>query len=212
VSTVPRGWDFPTRAFHWILATLVVFSFVTGKLGGSWFEWHFRSGYAILALLVFRLAWGIAGSRDARFTSFVRGPSAAIAYARALASGKRTLEPGHNTLGGWMIVAMLLILFFQVATGLFSNDESSTEGPLASQVSNAIVDRMSELHSWNEWLVVGAVSLHVAAILFYQLYLKLNIVGPMVRGTSTPSENARALVLICMAAVAVYWLVKVYPQ
>ena len=152
------------------------------------------------------------GSRDARFASFVRGPATAFAYARGLASGKRTLEPGHNPLGGWMIVAMLAIVSFQAVTGLFSNDESSTEGPLASKVSNAMVDRMSELHSWNEWLVVGAVSLHVAAILFYQLYLRLNIVGPIMRGTCAASENARAAVLICIAAAAVYWLVEVYPK
>jgi len=212
VSSVPRGWDFPTRAFHWLLVVSLTFSFVTGKLGGSWLEWHFKSGYAILALLLFRIAWGFIGSREARFASFLRGPRTALAYARSIASGKRASEPGHNPLGAWMVAFMLAIVSLQAVTGLFSNDESSNEGPLAVKVSNATVDRMSAIHSWNEWVIVGAVALHIAAVLTYQLYLRMDIVGPMVRGESRPRENALALVLICIAASAVYWLVVVYPR
>lgn len=70
-----RIWDLPTRLFHWLLAALVVFSFTTGKLGGDWLTWHFRSGYAIASLLLFRLLWGFAGSRYARFASFLPSPS-----------------------------------------------------------------------------------------------------------------------------------------
>jgi cytochrome b len=192
--------------------TLVACSFVTGKLGGSWLEWHFRSGYTILALLLFRLAWGIIGSHEARFASFVRGPRAALAYARSLGAGKRSVEPGHNPLGGWMIVLMLSMLSLQAATGLFSNDESSNEGPLASKVSDAIVDRMSAFHYWNEWVILGAVAVHVSAVAVYQIYLRMNIVGPMVAGASKASENVRALVIVAIAAAAVYWLVVVYPR
>ncbi|HLX22213.1 MAG TPA: cytochrome b/b6 domain-containing protein [Usitatibacter sp.] len=212
MSSPPRGWDLPTRVFHWTLATLVTFSFVTGKLGESWLEWHFRSGYAILALLGFRIAWGFIGSHEARFAAFVRGPRAALEYARSIASGKRAVMPGHNPLGGWMVVLMIALLVAQATTGLFSNDESFNEGPLASKVSKAIVDRMSSFHSWNEWAIVGAVALHVTAVLTYQLYLRMNIVGPMVLGESRAKENARALVVICIAAAAVYWLVTVYPK
>jgi cytochrome b len=190
----------------------VAFSFVTGKLGESWMDWHFRSGYAILALLAFRIAWGFAGSNDARFASFVRGPRAAIGYARALVSGKRAVEPGHNPLGGWMVVLMLALVAAQAITGLFSNDDSFNEGPLASKVSHAMIDRLSSFHSWNEWAILAAVILHVAAVLAYQFYLRVNIVGPMVAGTSRAAENVRALILICIAAAAVYWLVVVYPR
>jgi cytochrome b len=212
VSVPERGWDLPTRAFHWILAALVTCSFVTGKLGGSWLDWHFRSGYAILALLLFRIAWGFAGSRNARFASFMRGPRAALAYARAVAAGKRTLDPGHNPLGGWMVMAMLSLISLQAVTGLFSNDESAHEGPLAAKVSDAMVDRLSTIHYWNEWIILGAIALHLIAVSTYQLYLRMNIVGPMVRGESQMRENIRALVLICIAAAAVYWLVVIYPR
>jgi cytochrome b len=207
-----RAWDLPTRIFHWSLAILVVFSYVTGTAGGPWMAWHMKSGYAILALLVFRLAWGVAGSREARFASFVRGPRAVWAHGRGVLAGSRAYPAGHNPLGGWMIVAMLAILLLQAGTGLFANDESSHEGPLAAQVSNAIVDRMSVIHSVNQWLVAGAVALHVAAIAFYQWRLKIDLIRPMVTGPVDARASALALVLLALAAAAVYALVVVYPR
>jgi cytochrome b len=195
-----------------MLVVLVTCSFVTGKLGESWMDWHFRSGYAILALLAFRVAWGFIGSNDARFASFVRGPRVALEYARSIAAGKRTVEPGHNPLGGWMVVLMIVLLAAQAITGLFSNDDSFNEGPLASRVSHAMVDRLSEFHSWNQDVILGAIALHVVAVATYELYLRMKIVTPMFVGESHARENVRALILICIAAAAVYWLVRAYPK
>jgi cytochrome b len=205
-------WDFPTRAFHWSLVLLVVFSFTTGKVGGAWLEWHMRSGYAILALLLFRIAWGFAGSENARFASFVRGPRAAIAHGRAVLRGSRAYPPGHNPLGAWMVLALLAALLLQAATGLFANDESAHEGPLAASVSNAVVDRMSEIHSFNEWVVVGAAAVHVAAIAFYQWRLKIDLIRPMVFGPTPLPETARAAAWLAAAALAVYALVVLFPR
>jgi cytochrome b len=210
--TRPPAWDFPTRFFHWSLAILVVYSFVTGTLGGEWMAWHMRSGYAILALLLFRIAWGVVGSREARFASFVRGPRAVLAHTRKILAGSRDYPAGHNPLGGWMIVAMLAILLLQAGTGLFANDESSHEGPLAAGVSNAVVDRMSVIHSVNQWIVVGAVALHVLAVAFYQWRLKVDLIRPMVTGPFDARLSALALALLAVAAAAVYALVVVYPR
>lgn len=212
VAAPREPWDFPTRAFHWSLAVLVVFSFVTGKVGGPWMDWHMRSGYCILALLVFRIAWGFAGSPNARFASFLRGPRAALDHARELARGSNAYPPGHNPLGGWMVVALLAILLTQAITGLFSNDESSHEGPLAAKVSNALVDRMSEIHGWNEWVIVGAVVLHIAAVAFYQWGRKVDLIGAMVVGRIDARGSALAAFLLALAAALVYWLVAVYPR
>ena len=150
ISPRIRVWDLPTRIFHWALAVLVVFSYTTGKIGGDLMGWHLRSGYAILALLVFRLAWGIVGSQTSRFNHFVRGPRAAIAYARAIMARSPPLLVGHNPLGGWMVLFMLALLLFQAATGLFADDEIATQGPLAVKVSSAAVSRMSKLHDYNQ--------------------------------------------------------------
>ncbi len=202
-------WDLPTRAFHWLLAVLVVVSFTTGKVGGPWLEWHMRSGYAILALLLFRLAWGVVGSRSARFVEFVRGPRAAAAHVREVFAGRVRPAEGHNPLGGWMVVAMLALLLLQAATGLFTNDESSHEGPLAKTVSNAFVDRMSVIHDFNQWCVVAAASVHVVAVFAYQWGLKVDLIRPMIFGSR--AVPLRAVFLIALSAAAVYGLVVIYP-
>jgi cytochrome b len=208
----PEGaaWDLPVRAFHWLLATLVVFSYVTGKIGGPWLEWHMKSGYGILALLLFRLAWGFAGSPSARFSAFLRGPRAAISHVHALRAGNPPYSSTHNPLGGWMVVAMLAVLALQAATGLFTNDESSHEGPLAALVANATVDRMSVIHDWNQWLIVGAVALHLAAIAYYQWALGRNLTRAMAFGSWR--FPLLAVVLAVVAAAIVYALVVVLPR
>jgi cytochrome b len=214
-------WDLPVRLFHWALAVLVVFSFVTGKLGGNWMQWHVKSGCCILALLLFRLAWGVVGSSSARFAGFVRGPRAAIDYARTLLARRPVAHAGHNPLGGWMVMAMLAMLLVQTGSGLFADDEIMTQGPLSVKASSAVVARMNWIHEFNKWLIVGAVALHVAAIATYQWGLKVNLVGPMVHGSGTldPSvpaprlgSSVLAAILLALSGAAVYWLVAVFPK
>ena len=217
------AWDLPVRLFHWALTALVVFSYVAGKIGGGWMEWHLKSGYAILALLLFRLAWGVAGSATARFSDFVRGPRAAIGHARDLCAGRRPFIVGHNPLGGWMVLLLLAILLVQAVTGLFADDEIATQGPLAVKVSSALVARMSAIHAYNSWVIVGVVAVHVAAVLFYQWYLKIDLMRPMISGWKAlhpgmravdpkRASTARAVVLLAIAASLVYVLVVVYPH
>ena len=218
-----RVWDLPTRVFHWALAVLVVFSFTSGKVGGAWMEWHLKSGFAILALLIFRLAWGFGGSETARFASFLRGPRAAWVYVRETHASRHPASLGHNPLGGWMVMLMLALLILQAATGLFADDEISTQGPLAAKVSNAWVSRMTTIHKYNEWAVVAAATLHVIAIAVYRWGYKEDLLTPMLHGWKAlpaqlrPPEPARAssllaLALAATAAAFVYWLVAVYPK
>ena len=227
MTAAPEGavrvpvWDAPVRLFHWALAALVVFSFVTGKVAGAWLEWHMRSGYAILALLLFRVAWGIVGSQSARFTAFVRGPRAALAYVRATLARQRPRVLGHDPLGGWSVLFMLAILLVQAGTGLFVDDEISTQGPLAVKVSNAMVARLTTVHRYTEWVILGAVVMHLTAIATYYWGLRVNLVGPMVHGKMTVSVPVApprvappwlAAVLFAIVCGAVYWLVAIYPR
>ena len=218
-----RVWDLPTRIFHWAFAVLVVFSFATGKVGGGWMEWHLKSGYVILALLLFRLAWGFVGSGTARFARFVRGPRAAVEFARETLRGRHPFTDGHNPMGGWMVMFMLAVLILQTATGLFADDEIATQGPFAAKVSNTLVARMTTIHKFNEWAIVAAVSLHALAVATYQWGLKVDLLGPMVHGWKhvpaglRPVETAHAssilaLLIATIAAALVYWLVVVYPR
>lgn len=215
-------WDAPVRLFHWTFAVLVVFSFTTGTLGGNWMEWHLKSGYAILALLVFRIMWGIVGSDTARFSSFIRSPLAAVEYLRARLAGRHTTILGHNPLGGWAVAAMLAVLALQAATGLFSDDEIATQGPLAVKVSEAVVNRMSTIHHYNQWVVLALVAVHLAAIAVYTFAWRVRLVPAMVHGRAEIGEAAAAaprmrhgaiaLALFAIACAAVYYLVVIFPR
>jgi cytochrome b len=210
-----RVWDLPTRLFHWTLAALIVGSFVTVKVGGNLMVWHERLGYAVLSLVLFRIAWGFAGGRYARFASFVRGPGAVLAHLR----GAPAAGPGHNPLGALSVLGLLAVVGFQAASGLFANDDIAFEGPLASRVSGATSSLLTTLHRFNEKVILALVALHLAAVLYYRFGKGKNLVGPMLSGDATLSGRhpasrddamlrLRALAIAAACAAAVTWLVR----
>ena len=214
-STRVRIWDLPTRLFHWLLAALVVYSFTTGKLGGDWLTWHFRSGYAIASLLLFRLLWGFAGSRYARFASFLPSPSGIW---RTLRSRKEIeASAGHSAIGTLSVFTLLIVLLAQVIAGMFANDGTFIEGPWVKFVSSAISDRFSTFHYYNGWLVVALVAVHVAAVVFYLTVRRNDLITPMLTGdklglNAIPAEDGaairlRAAVLAAIAGAIVYYAV-----
>jgi cytochrome b len=213
-----RVWDWPVRMVHWAMVLLLITLLTTAKIGGDAMEWHMRAGEAMLALVLFRVIWGFAGSRYARFTSFVRGPRAVIAYARSILRPPHELHVGHNPLGGWMVIALLLALLFQTGTGLFTNDDVLTEGPLVRLITKDLSDKITGFHHRNAWIVIALATAHIGAVLFYLFALKENLIKPMVHGTKTlPAAHAavavdalnpiKATVLFAACAAAVWWLV-----
>jgi cytochrome b len=209
-------WDAPTRLFHWLLVTLVAVSFVTGKAGGTWMQYHMWSGFTILGLLLFRLAWGFAGGRHARFTDFVRGPGAVLGYARTLLHRDTAKYLGHNPLGGWSVLAMLIALSVQAVTGLFANDDIFTEGPLYPWVGKSTSDWLTHIHRLNQEGILVLAGLHVAAVLFYLIIKHQNLIRPMLTGRKhwlgedPPSavHPGRAALIAGLSALAVYLLVR----
>lgn len=212
-----RVWDAPLRVFHWALLALVVFSVATASVGGSWMDWHMRSGYTIVALLAFRIAWGFLGTRHARFASFVRGPAAVVDYLKQLGSGAHPVSVGHNPLGALSVLALIAVVGVQAGTGLFANDDIFTEGPLAKLVSKAASDRATTIHYWNQWALYALVAMHVLAVLVHRVRFGDNLVGPMVAGTKRlparylaqdagPTPVVRAVVVAALAA-ALAWYV-----
>ncbi len=173
-----RVWDLPLRLFHWLLVACLVGSFLTVKAG--WMDWHFRFGYTALTLIVFRILWGLVGPRYARFSSFLFGPSAMLAYLRNGSGAPRTL--GHSPIGSLSVFALLAVVAVQASAGLFASDDIASEGPLARLVSNAVVERASWLHHFNEPVILGLVVLHLLAILFYRIFRRQSLTKPMVVG------------------------------
>ena len=210
-------WDLPTRLFHWLLVILVGTSFVTAKMGGNAMHYHEWSGFVILALLLFRVVWGFVGSRESRFGAFIRGPATVFRYAMSLLSFDSPRYVGHNPLGGWSIVAMLLALFIQTGTGLFANDGIATEGPLSLWVSGETSDWLTGIHKLNQQIIIVLVSIHLFAVVFHLFFKRENLVTPMITGSKEwdheAAEPARgrtwlAAVLAALAASAVYLIVR----
>jgi cytochrome b len=192
-----RVWDLPTRVFHWALVFCVVASFVTAKIGGNAMIWHGRIGVAVVGLLVFRLVWGFAGSTYARFTQFVRGPSAIRAYLRGQWQGE-----GHNPLGALSVLAMLATLILLVTTGLFANDDIAFEGPLYALVGKELSDRVVGIHRLVEPAIILLVLAHLAAIFYYVRIRKETLVRPMITGEKVGAgETAKGggIIAFCVA-------------
>ncbi|MGX7953118.1 cytochrome b/b6 domain-containing protein [Tsuneonella sp. HG249] len=173
-------WDLPVRAVHWSLVLALPALWWTGE--NHEMDWHMRIGLVVLALVVFRILWGFAGSSTARFGNFVRGPGQVLAY---LKGKTRHSGVGHNPVGGYSALLLLGLLALQVALGLFSGDEDDgVTGPLNQRVSYAAGDFATEAHEVLFYAVLAAVAVHIAAILFYLFVKRNNLVSPMLTGRS----------------------------
>ncbi len=215
-----RIWDLPTRLLHWALAALVVTLIITAKIGGNAMVWHMRCGYAVLALLVFRMVWGFAGGHWSRFRSFVFSPRHTWDYVRG-----RTADPaGHSPLGALSVFALLAALAAQVGSGLFADDEIAFSGPLGAWVSSDAVSRATWYHTEiGQPAVITLVVLHLCAIAFYTLVRRKALVRPMLMGDKVVTDEATpasrddlrsrmmAVVLMAAAAGLVAWLVQLSP-
>ena len=211
-----RVWDAPIRLFHWSLAALVAGCYATQRL--YWMELHALCGYGVLALLVFRVAWGFFGSETARFARFLAGPRAAIAQLVRLFRREPDLEIGHNAAGGWMVIALLALLAGETVTGLFSNDDIAAAGPLAKYVTKPTSDLLSGLHDRGWDILLGAIGLHVLAIMVYAVVKRQDLVRPMITGKkrlpatlrpprqASPALAAAFLTAGLALAAAIAWL------
>ena len=185
-----RVWDAPTRLFHWSVVALVFLSWLSADQG--YMRIHLVSGLTLLALLLFRIAWGLVGSTTARFSSFLHPPRRVAAYLKTLAGGERIFHAGHNPAGGLMVLALIVVLLAQVATGLFANDGVQFHGPLALLVSEDVSTRLTNIHGLIFDLILILVWCHVVAVGFYLLVKGDNLVWPMITGkksrTHLPEE------------------------
>lgn len=186
-------WDLPVRVFHWAIVVLVVGAFVTAKLGKM--DLHLWCGASILALVLFRLAWGFLGNRHARFIGFAYGPLAGLRYLRDWLRPAR--DParrhylGHNPVGGWMVFVLLALLLWQATIGLFANDDILFDGPLRKYVSDATSATLTSWHKRGEWVFYVLIGLHVLAVLGYLVLHHENLIRPMVTGRKTVEPGIR---------------------
>jgi len=215
-----RVWDLPTRLFHWVLALTIVGSVVTGQIGGGLIVWHFRCGYVVFTLLLFRLVWGLIGGHWSRFSNFIYSPGTVLRYLRGQTRPDEHLDVGHNPLGSFSVFALIGFLAVQVGTGLVADDEIANTGPLNRFVSGATANSATAWHKdWGRWIILALVCLHIAAVLYYLYGKKKNLLRPMLSGdkalpagtpAATDTALTRTLALLLGAACAglVGWVVS----
>ncbi|NJD05145.1 MAG: cytochrome B [Methylococcaceae bacterium] len=192
-----RVWDLPTRIVHWSLVICFAGLFITGD-SERWRDIHAWLGYTLLSLLAFRLIWGFAGSRYARFGEFVAGPRVVWSYLRSLLQPRPQHYVGHNPAGGWAILAL-------IGTGLGAG---LTGRLLDLEIGG---DLFEEVHEGLANLMLAVVLVHIAGVGASSLLHRENLVRAMVTGTKPglPEEQSdrpyRMLGVLILLAVLGTW-------
>ena len=194
-------WDWPVRLCHWLFVALLPALYFSWKLARM--DLHILFGETMLGVVLFRLLWGVFGSQTARLAALVRKPNYIRAYLRGSA---RPAVVGHNPLGGWSVLAMLAVLGLQVSLGLVATDSDGLySGPLSGFVSFEVSETAAEWHEWLFNLILGLVTLHLAAISYYAFVRRDNLVRPMVSGTrdmrgiAQPRLGRQSVAIACAA-------------
>ncbi len=209
-------WDAPTRLFHWLTAALVVAAYVTWRL--DWMDWHAKAGYALLALVIFRLLWGVVGSDTARFSRFVASPRLAIHHLQHALRREPDHQVGHNPAGAWMVLFLLALLLGETLSGLYVANDVADQGPLTELVPARIANAITALH-WILWdALLAAIALHIVAIAIYAIAKRHDLLTPMITGQKLLPHGVphprignlvRASLLLGVSALAVAVLVNV---
>lgn len=206
-------WDFPTRIFHWALVGLIGFSWWSAE--NHEMDWHLWSGIVVVGLVVFRILWGLFGTSTSRFAQFVKGPRAIFAYLKPDPLAPKPAPLGHNPLGAWSVIALLLVLLVQVGTGLFASDiDMLYSGQLSYAVSFDQSRVFAEIHEISFKVLQVLVLLHLLAILYYLFFKKKNLVGTMITGRKRADDGDTSdavaapiwrLILAVVIAAVVAW-------
>jgi cytochrome b len=191
-------WDFPTRAFHWLLALSFAGAFVTAE-SERLRDLHVMLGYTMLGLVAFRIAWGLIGTRYARFWSFAYGPRAVLTYLKSLLALRPQHYLGHNPAGSWAIYGLLALTVLAGATGYATYEDIGGHW-------------MEEAHEAFANMLLGLVFVHVAGVAVSSLAHGENLVRAMITGykAGPPAEGVRyrhrAIGAALVAAVAMFWI------
>ena len=161
-------WDIPTRIGHWLLVIAFILSFITGDSEEQRL-YHVAAGYAVGGILVFRIFWGIAGTRYARFASFLFSPRQLFTYLGALLKGKPGHWLGHNPAGSYAIFTLIFLGFATVASGFADYADIGGE-------------RMEEFHGVLSYTMLGIATFHVLGVAFSSWWHQENLVKSMLNG------------------------------
>lgn len=231
MSTIKRDetvqvWDLPTRLIHWLLVFFVAIDLLTGFIAPQWWMGvHALAGYGVVALIIFRLIWGVFGPEYSRLVSLIYGPRHVLDYLRGFVFLRPPHYIGHNPAGAVMIVLLFLVLIGITVTGLLVLGGEEKQGPLAGIVVYSVGHGAKEIHEALVNLLLVLIGLHVAAVLAHG-FVSENLVRAMITGRKvlppgTPRPAPRparpGLALASLAAIlglaglALVWLSRLPP-
>jgi cytochrome b len=209
-------WDLPLRIFHWVLVATIAAAWYTSDQDNGFIDYHLICGYVALGLITFRVLWGFLGTRHSQFKNFIPTPSKLISYVK---KDKHMQEPaGHNPLGSLMVVFMLTIILLQAVSGLFMNDDIFTAGPYNGAIDKDIEAILVFIHRNSFDFILGAIALHIIAIISYKKFKNKSLVLPMITGKKSSDDVSEkdaikhskiilAIIIALAVAAFVYWLV-----
>ncbi len=173
VRPAVRVWDPFLRIAHWTLVLTVAGAWLTQEGWGRWHEWL---GYAAMAVVIARIAWGWVGPTYARFSHFVKSPAATLHYAWQVMNHAEPRYLGHNPLGAYMIVLLALTVILVSVTGwLYTTDAFWG------------IEWVEELHGALSNVLIAFVVLHVAGVVFTSFRQHENLFGAMLHGSKRPA-------------------------
>lgn len=192
-------WDLPTRLFHWLLVACFFGAYLlSGK--DDWLPVHVVLGATVFGLIVFRLIWGLMGTRYARFASFAFGWRDVSAYLRSLLRGTPQHYVGHNPAGAWAIYTLLGLGLATTAMGY-----AALTGPDWSW--------LLDVHQVLGNLMLTVIGIHIAGVAVSSLLHRENLPRAMITGEKRarrPEEGIRSSVWIVgallTALVAGFWV------
>jgi len=191
-------WDFPIRVFHWLLVVSFAGAWITSESEAQQMI-HYAFGYSACALVLFRIIWGIVGTRYARFTQFIKGPVATISHIKSLLKGNQDPGIGHNPAGALAMISLMVLILLIGLTGYWS-------------VKEFLGDFMSGAHEAIANLTIIVVAIHIAAAIIMSFLQKENLVRSMVTGNKKgmPEQAIRYPMYLIGTGLAVVWVYCFY--
>jgi cytochrome b len=209
-------WDLPLRIFHWSIATTFFALWYTSDQDTGLIEIHIKLGFVALGLVLFRVAWGVIGTKHALFKNFIPTLIQLKQYLKR--DNTKPTFAGHNPAGSLMVVLMLVLILVQAISGLFINDDVFSSGPYYGSISDSAGSLMNTIHHKGFDIILISVTIHILAVLYYWKVKKKNLVKPMITGKKSSKDASShdsikhsklviALVTITSIGLFIYWLV-----
>jgi len=191
-------WDFPVRVFHWLLVISFVGAWLTSE-GEALQLIHYAFGYSACAIILFRIVWGIVGTRYARFTQFIKGPTETWQHIKSLLAGRQPMGLGHNPVGALVMISLMILILLIDVTGYWI-------------IKDFFGEFMSGAHEAISNIAFGFVLIHIAAAIIMSFLQKENLVKSMFNGMKqgSPEQAIRYPMLIIGIGLAIAYMYCFY--